>query len=123
LRRYQEALNEIARQAENRSHPVDEYNTVPLSGGSTGTLLTITPIYEYMPEKIESIIVNGPAAAVATLTLGDRQMPLVMPASGVLVIAPVAILLGRNDPRQLASAVAGIWFVELMGIADKRFQI
>lgn len=123
LLRYREALTEIARQAENRSYPVDEYNTVPLSGGSTGTLLTIMPIYDMMPEKIESIIVSGPAAATATLTLGDRQLPLIMPASGIVVIAPVAILLGRNDARQLASAVPGIWFVELMGIADKRFQI
>jgi hypothetical protein len=81
------------------------------------------PIYDMMPEKIESIIVSGPAAAAATLTLGDRQMPLIMPASGIVVIAPVAILLGRNDVRQLASAVPGIWFVELMGIADKRFQV
>lgn len=122
LLRYQESLTEIARQAENRSFPVDEYNTVPLSGGSTGTLLTITPTYEYMPEKIESVIVSGPAAATATLILGDRQLPLVVPATGIVVIAPVAIILGRNDVRQLSSATPGIWFVELMGIADKRFQ-
>ena len=119
---YREALTNLARQAENRSHPVDEYNTVPLSGGSSGVLLTIMPTYEYMPEKIESVIVSGPPAATATLTLGDRQLPLVVPASGVIVIAPVAIILGRNDTRQLTSAAAGIWFVELMGIADKRFQ-
>ena len=119
---YRHALEDIARQAENRSHPVDEYNTVPLAGGSTGTLLTIMPTYEYMPEKIESILVSGPAAATATLSLGDRQLPLIVPASGIIVIAPVAIILGRNDVRQLASAVAGIWFVELMGIADARFK-
>jgi hypothetical protein len=120
--RYQEALTEIARQAENRSFPVDEYNTVPLSGGSTGTLMTIMPTYDFMPEKIESVLVSGPAAATATLILGDRQFPLTVPASGIIVIAPVAIILGRNDARQLTSAVPGIWFVELMGIADKRFQ-
>jgi hypothetical protein len=122
LLRYREALTDIARQAENRAHPVDEYNTVPLSGGSTESILTIMPIYEYMPEKIESIIVSGPAAATATLTLGDRAIPIVMPATGIIVIAPVAILLSRNDPRQLVSAVPGIWFVELMGIADARFK-
>jgi hypothetical protein len=121
--RLTEALTDIARHAENRAHPVDEYNTVPLTGNSTQSLLTIGPTYEYMPEKIESVIISGPPAASATLILGDRQIPVVMPASGVLVIAPIAALLNRNDPRQLVSAVPGVWFVELMGIADARFKI
>jgi hypothetical protein len=122
LIKYQESLDEIARTAENRTRIVDEYNTVPLTGSATQSALTIQPTYELMPEKIESVIVAGPVAAVGTLLLGDRQIPFVIPASGVIVIAPVAILLNRNDPRGLTSVTAGIWFMELMGIADARFD-
>lgn len=122
LIKFHEALDEMARNAENRSHIVDEYNTVPLTGSATQSTLIIQPTYEYMPEKIEAVIVAGPAAAVATILLGDRQIPVVIPATGIIVIAPVGILLNRNDPRQLSSVTAGIWFMELMGIADARFD-
>lgn len=123
LLRYREALGEIARQAENRSFPVDEYNTCPITGAATESTLVVMPTYEYKNEKIESIIVGGPASAAVTIILGDRSIPAIIPVSGILVIAPVAIILGRNDNRQLTSATPGIFFFELMGIADQRYNI
>jgi hypothetical protein len=122
LLQLQEALGDIARQTENRSNPVDEYNTVPITGAATQSTLTVQPTYEVMPEKIMSIIVGGPPTTAVTIILGDRQLPAVIPASGILVIAPVAIILGRNDDRKLTSATPGQYFLELMGYADKRFS-
>lgn len=117
-----EALGGIARKAENRSNPVDEYNSAPITGAATESVVTVMPTYEYMPEKIESIIVGGPAGA-ASLQLGDRILPIAIPVAGIIVIAPVAIILGRNDLRQLSAATPGIYFLELMGVADRRFKI
>lgn len=119
----QEALQELARQTENRGKVVDEYNTVPITGAASESILTVLPTYEYMPEKIEAILITGPPAASATLTLGDRQWSFIMPAAGILPIGPLAIILGRSDVRQLTSSTAGLWSMELMGIADKRFAI
>jgi hypothetical protein len=118
-----EVLGDIARKADNYSHPVDEYNTVPLTGASTESTLNLMPTYEYMPEKIQSILVAGPPGAAVTLILGDRQWPIIIPAAGILPIGPLALMLGRSDPRQLVSATPGTYFLELMGIADKRFDI
>lgn len=120
--RLRESLGELARQVENRGNPVDEYNTAATSGAATESTVTVLPTYEYMPEKIESIIVVGPPGNI-TLNLGDRSWPLTIPASGVIVIAPVAVLLGRNDTRQLVSATPGTYFIELMGIGDRRFSV
>jgi hypothetical protein len=117
-----EALGEIARQTENRGNPVDEYNTCPISGAASESTLTLMPTYEYMNEKIISILVVGPAAANVTITLGDRVWPVQIPVSGVLAIGPVAIILGRSDTRQLTSATPGNYFLELMGFADARFK-
>lgn len=121
--RVREALGEIARQAENHGDPVDEYNTCPLSGTATTSLLTILPTYDFMPEKIVSILVAGPASSQVTITLGDRIWNVVIPATGILPIGPVALILGRSDVRQLTSATPGTYFLELMGFADRRFKI
>lgn len=117
-----EQLSTIARHAENRANPVDEYNSVPVSGGGSSVAVTVSPTYEYMPEKIEAIIITGPAGAI-TLQLGDRVWPLIIPATGILVIAPIAIMLGRSDARILTPAVPGVYSLELCGIADRRFAI
>lgn len=116
-------LKDLARQTENRSNPVDEYNTASLSGAATTNVVTLLPTYEFMPEKIVSVLVAGPAAAVCTLVLGDRQLPIIIPAAGILPIGPLGLILGRNDPRQLVSATPGTYFLELMGWADQRFGI
>jgi hypothetical protein len=123
MSRLREALGELARRAENHADPVDEYNTVSISGLATEQTLNILPTYEYMPEKIIAILVAGPPAGTATIILGDRQIPVVMPAAGILPIGPVGMIIGRSEPRQLVAASPGTWFLELMGFGDRRFKI
>lgn len=113
-------LERIARLADNAGHPVDEYNTASSVAG-TATVITVQPTYEFMPEKITSIIVTGPTGSI-TLQLGDRVWTLTIPASGVLVIAPISMLLDRTDDRILRAGTPGAYTLELMGIADKRFE-
>lgn len=122
LLQLQEALGEIARQTENRGNPVDEYNTCSITGAATESTLTVLPTYEFMPEKIVGVIVSGTPSTAVTIILGDRQWPVIIPATGILIIAPIAIILGRNDIRQLTSVTPGQFFLELMGYADKRFS-
>lgn len=112
-----EQLGEAAKLLEDKSRPVDTYRPQSLIADSE-TVITVLPAFE-INEVIESIIVSGPPSAV-TLQLGDRVWPLTIPASGILVIAPIALRLGRNDTRQLVAAVAGDYTFELMGYADNR---
>lgn len=120
--RFLATFGQIARELENRSKPVDEYNSAAISGAGSSAQVVVQPTYEYMPEKIESVVITGPTGAV-TLALGDRTWALTIPASGVIVIAPIAILLGRTDARTLTPSTAGVYTLELMGIADKRFGV
>lgn len=53
-----------------------------------------------------------------TLQLGKRAWPLLLPVTGILVIAPVQFKLGRSDNRLLNAAVPGDWSFELMGYAE-----
>lgn len=123
LLQLREALGTLARQTENRSNPVDEYQTASLFGVASTAVVSLLPTYDFMPEKIISVLVAGPPAASVTLVLGDRQFPIIIPPAGILPIGPMAMILGRNDPRQLVSATPGTYFLELMGWADKRFNI
>ena len=123
LLQLREALGTLARQTENRSNPVDEYNTASYFGAATTAVVTLLPTYEYMPEKIISVLVAGPPASQVSLVLGDRNIPLVIPAAGILPIGPLGVILGRNDPRQLIAQTPGTYFLELMGWADRRFNI
>lgn len=113
------SLGTLARLIENRGYPVDEYQT----GTGTGTIVSLTPTYDYMPERIEAVIITGPPAAVITLQLGDRIWNLVIPATGVLPIAPLGVIIGRSDVRQLTAAVSGQYTLELMGYGQRRFEI
>jgi hypothetical protein len=122
LAELREQLSVLARGIENRSNPVDEYNSGNISGAGSSTSVIVQPTYEFMPEKIVAIIVSGPAGQI-NLILGDRNLTLVIPASGLLVIAPVQMLLGRTDTRTLTAATPGVYFLELMGWADRRFKI
>lgn len=117
-----EQLITIARAAENRANVVDEYNSAAITGAGSSASVTVSPTYEFMAEKIESIIVTGPAGVI-TLQLGDRLWTVTIPAIGFIVIAPVAILLGRSDARILTAASAGVYSLELCGVADRRFSI
>jgi hypothetical protein len=123
LIKLREALGELARQTENHGNLVDEYNTCTITGAASESVLTVLPTYEYMPEKIISILVAGPPASSITLYLGDRVWPVLIPPAGIMTIGPVALILGRNDLRQLQSATPGNYFLELMGFADRRFAI
>jgi hypothetical protein len=122
FRELREQLVALARRIENQANPVDEYNSAAISGAGSSAVITVQPTYEFMPEKITSIIVTGPTGGI-TLKLGDRTWALSIPASGVLVIAPVALMLGRTDDRILTPASAGAYTLELMGYADRRFAI
>jgi len=122
LKQFASAVGVIARMAENRGSPVDEYNSAAITGAGSSASVSVQPTYELMPEKIEGIIVTGPTGAI-TLTLGDRIWSLTIPASGILVIAPIAIRLGRTDVRQLTSGTPGTYTLELMGIGDRRFSV
>jgi hypothetical protein len=121
LKELVEQVTALARGIENRANPVDEYNTAT-GGSGTATQVVVQPTYEYMPEKIVAIIVCGPAGNV-NLLLGDRNLALVIPASGLLVISPVQMLLSRTDARVLTAQTPGPYFLELMGWADRRFNI
>jgi hypothetical protein len=52
------------------------------------------------------------------LKLGKRSWNLLLPPTGILVIAPVQIPLDRDADRYLTGSVAGDWSFELMGYAD-----
>jgi hypothetical protein len=112
-------LSDMRRIAEDRSRPVDEYNTQTLVGTSVSTL-QVNPQFDTMPERIESVLITGPAGA-CNLQLGDRNWALTIPASGILLISPVSLLLNRNDNRIISSATPGAYFLELMGWADERY--
>jgi hypothetical protein len=118
------ALTQLERQfrrvaigIEDQSMPVDNYSPQTLPGVTTG-LVNLQPQYE-SGEHITSVIVTGPAGAV-TVTLGDRIWPLTIPATGILVIAPISIFLGRDDTRSLASVTPGQYNLNLCGYADTR---
>lgn len=113
-----QSLGTLARLIENRGFPVDEYNT----GTGTGTVVNLMPTYDFMPERIESVIITGPPAAQITVQLGDRVWNLVIPAAGVLPIAPLGVILGRSDPRTLTAQSAGQFTMELMGYGQRRFD-
>jgi hypothetical protein len=118
-----EQLQSIARRIENAANPVDEYNSAAVTGAGSAAAVTVQPTYEYMPEKITAIVITGPPAAAVTLQLGDRLWALVIPAAGILPIGPVALMLSRSDARILTPATPGVFTLELMGIADRRFNI
>lgn len=107
----------VAIAIEDRSQAVDEYQSQTPTGPVTN-LLQLQPQYE-SNERITSILVVGPAGA-ATVTLGDRVLPLTIPASGFLILSPVSFFLGRDDLRQLSTATAGQINLILGGYADTR---
>jgi hypothetical protein len=115
--------NEMARlavQIEDRSRPVNEYQPQEIVG-ELETTITVQPQWE-TTERITSIILTGPAGPV-TLQLGDRIWPLTIPATGIIVISPISIFLGRNDTRTLTAATPGQYGLELSGYCDSRSQL
>src|SRR5215831_590299 len=121
LDRLRDQLQLIARKLENLGKPVDEYNSAAITGAWSSASLTVNPTYELVPEKITAIIITGPTGAIK-LQLGDRLWNLTIPATGILVIAPVAVLLSRTDDRILTPQTPGAYTLELCGFGDARFS-
>ena len=107
------------------------------NSSSSGSFSTQSPFTISVPAGGGTIAItvgaNAPTAASVyrcqgvltgssefTLQLGKRTWQLALPASGVLVIAPIKISLDRSDTRKLTAANAGDWAVELCGYAEKR---
>lgn len=123
VRRFERSLSDLTSLIEDNSHRVDEYqNLSPASGGNLQ--VQTQPDYDVYPEIIEAVIVTGPTTGgvAFTLQLGKRIWPLLMPAAGIIVIAPIKMSLDRDDLRQVSSATAGDWTLELMGYADIRYR-
>lgn len=122
LTNLKKAISDFTMLVEDQSHRVNEYQGMSLNGESL-LQLTLSPDYDMLDEIIESVTVTGPPTTAFTLNLGKRAWStLVLPASGILIIAPVRMSLGRNDVRMLTSAVAGNWTLELTGYADTRYR-
>lgn len=119
---FAEQMANLARAIENRANIVDEYNSAAVTGAGSSAVVEVLPTYEYMPEKIESILITGPTGLVQ-LQLGDRIWQLTIPATGFLLIGYCGVVIGRSDRRILTPTVPGVYTLELMGIADRRFKI
>lgn len=119
MERIRREMEGIRRKIADITRPVDEYVSQTLLGSSE-SFLEVLPQFDTLNERIESVIVTGPAGLV-TVQVGDREWSLTIPASGILVIAPVSLLLARNDRRTVTSATPGNYGLELMGWADERY--
>lgn len=114
----QRSLDDIAQFYVDQTNRVDEYRVQGnVTGGESLTTQFILPDYE-CDEIITSIIVTGTPAGAFNLQLGKRDWNLIIPATGILILGPVQIKLGRSDIRQLTAAVAGDWAFELSGYAE-----
>lgn len=119
--RIQKILAGLARQLQDFTKPVDEYSIVSSYTPAGEVAIEVLPTYDTINEKIESILVTGPVTTAFTLQLGDRTWTLTTDVSGKVILAPVAVMLARNDRRLLTSATNGNWNLELMGHADERY--
>lgn len=110
-------MGKLAAMIEDNSRPVDEYQPMTLAAELTQNV-NVPPQWE-VTEVIKSIVVTGPAGAVS-LQLGDRTWNVVIPASQILVIAPIRMILSRQDVRILTAGTPGQYNLELMGNCDER---
>ncbi len=100
---------------------VDEYQIVGGYAGDSTAIVEVQPQFDTIAEMIESVLITGPVSTAFTVQLGDRNWTLTTNTTGLAVIAPVGIMLTRNDRRLLTGASAGNWTLELMGHADERY--
>jgi hypothetical protein len=114
-----QSLDNLARLVQDRSHRVDEYQVQEIS--ASVSQVQTSPDYE-IDQIITSIIVTGPANTAFTLNVGRRNWNLTTPATGILVISPIMISLGRSDNRTLTSATPGNWTLELMGHTESKYR-
>jgi len=121
INRLEKGINALARTVQDTSHSVDEYSTESVIVDDILTV-TVYPEYDKMAERITSVLVTGPPSTAFSLFLGDRAwIGILTDASGKFQVYGTGLLLGRNDVRQLTSAVAGNWTLELTGFADDRY--
>jgi hypothetical protein len=114
-------MGAISRAIDDRTKPVDEYQTTSDYMGVGVTQIEVLRQFDRIAERITSIVVTGPPTTAFTLTLGDRFLNLTTDASGKIVLAPISMLLNDSDRRLLNSTTNGNWSLELMGWADERY--
>lgn len=105
--------------AEDKSRPVDEYSIS--TSTETQSTVEVLPQFEFFSERIEAILITCNPPQTVTVQLGDRQWPVIVPASGIVVIAPISMLLDRNMRRIATTSPAAELTMELMGWADERY--
>lgn len=111
------ALGKLPKMIEDNSRPVDEYRTQSNVADSIVTL-NLQPQFE-QTELIRAILITGPAG-LCTLQLGQRFWNLTIPTSGFILISPIWLQIGRDEPRILTGNAAGGYTLELMGHVDER---
>lgn len=100
--------NGLARQIDNRAHPVDEYANESTTSPEGLTTVTVQPTYDTMAERIESVLITGVPNTAFNLQLGDRYIQGITDTKGLYLLSPVSMLLGRNDPRVLTAALPAV---------------
>lgn len=111
----------LTRYLEDKRRPVDEYQPVPNATETEGTV-TVQAQFDRISARIISVLAWGPPNSTGTLTLGDCVIPVTIPASGVLPIGPLGLLLDHTDTRSLTlNQTTGNMGLRLMGWADERY--
>jgi hypothetical protein len=122
LARIHKNLSKMARQQDDSSRPVDEYQgNATYNAAQLETSLEVQPQFDVWAEMIHSVLVTGPASTAFQLQLGDRYFNVLTDVSGRFLLSNIAMMLSRNDRRLLTSSTAGSWTLELMGFADERY--
>jgi hypothetical protein len=113
-------LGAVARRLASRDRLFDEYQPQAFYANDVDSVSTLPVNPEFHYEVVQCIIVTGPVTGNVpfTLTLGARVWNLQLPATGILVMAPVLFRLKESDTRTLTSATPGDWSLELSGYAD-----
>ena len=124
LTRIKRSLDSIAAMLPDMTRLFDETAGETVYNETTGeTQLNCIAEWEPASELITMILVTGPPSTAFTLQLGNRAMNMLTDASGKLLLAPVQIIVKPTSLRQLTSATAGQWFLELAGhaISSRRY--
>jgi hypothetical protein len=122
LTHLRQVMERLPVMVEDNSRPVDEYQPAQTLGVTpTESTMEVQPQWE-TPEIIKAIVITGPTGTV-TVQLGDRTWALTIPASGIIVVSPLLLILNRSDRRILTAGTPGDYSLELMGHADSRGQL
>ena len=111
------AFTKVPKMLDDMSRPVDEYRVQTLAPDSESNII-LHPQFE-TTELIRAILITGPTGAI-TVQLGNRVWNLTIPASQFILISPLWLQIGRDEPRVLTAQTPGDYTLELMGHADER---